>query len=317
MFWTFKQISLKEIIDLFVNSNHVATIFFVLFSIIIISLHTLRWKLIIKTTGHNIPFFKVLQYKIIGVGVSFITPGAKVGGEPIRAMLLSRHNVEFHKGLSTIITDKIVDLSVQGVMFVIAAVIAVTTLAMPKDMSYSLIFVAIFFSSLIIYTYYQIFNDKNLFLKLFKLLRLNKIQKFSKIEHKVVEFEKYIVSFHKEHNTQFYLSILITITAWICMFGEYYFALRMISNFPISIMQIFMIITMVGAAYLVPIPMALGVFEAGQITIFKVLNLSVAIGVGLAMVIRARDILWTLIGFIFVTINGITWKTIKEDKLIR
>jgi len=314
LIWTFKQISFEEIKKVFFYSEHKYVLLFVLFSFLIIFLHTYRWKIIIGTVGHNISIFKLLSYKIAGMSVSFITPGAKVGGEPVRAMLLQKHGIEFHKGLSTVITDKIVDLSSQGVLFVVAAIVAITTVAMPKDMLILLIITTLFFAGMIIYVYYQIFNDRNLFLRLFRKLKMNKLKIFKNTENKIIEFERIIVKFHKEDNKEFYLAMIVTMLAWILMFGEYYFALMILNQFGVSVMQVFMIITMMGAAYLMPVPMALGVFEAGQVMIFKILGLGAAVGIGLAMVIRARDTLICLIGLSILGLNGLNWKTIKKKE---
>ncbi len=312
--WTFKQISFDEIKKVFFYSDPKYVLLFILSSFLIITLHTWRWKIIIKTVGHNISIFKLLSYKIAGMSVSFITPGAKVGGEPVRALLLQKHGVEFHKGLSTVITDKIIDLSSQGVLFIVAAIVAITTVTMPRDMLILLIITTLFFSGVIIYVYYQIFNDRNLFLRLFKKLRLNKLKMFRNTENKIIEFERVIVKFHREDSKEFYFSIILTMLAWFIMFSEYYFALMILNQLGVSIMQIFMIITMMGAAYLLPIPMALGVFEAGQVMIFKVFGLSAAMGIGLAMVIRARDTLNCLIGLSILGLNGLKWKNIKKEK---
>lgn len=312
MGWVFKQISFQEMIDIFVKSNHTYTVLFLLISVLIMSIHTLRWKMIIKSSGYKVPFFKLLQYKIAGSGISFLTPGAKVGGEPVRAILLKNHNIKFHKGLSTVITDKIVELSVQGVLFVAAAMLAVFTMAMPSNMNIIIIIFSVVSIYLIVYVYYQIFNDNNLFLKWFRKLGLNKIKKLEKSEKKIIEFEKIIVKFHKEDSKDFYYSVFLTLITWFLMFGEYYFAAQML-GFDLTIKQIFIIISAMGAAYLIPIPMALGVFEAGEMTIFKMLKLSATAGVSLAIIIRARDLIWSILVLPILFFNGMKIKDVKED----
>ena len=314
MVWTFKQISFSEVLNLFENKNHFVVLLFLCVSATIVGLHSYRWKLIINAAGHKVGFFKIYSYKVAGMGISFLTPGPKVGGEGIQALLLKKQKIEFHKGLSTVITDKIVDLSVQGVLFVIATIIAITTMTMPKDMTYLLILVASIFSLAIIYVYYQIFNDNSMFLRLFKFLKLDKLKNFKNTEKKIVEFEKVMVDFHKKHNKVFYVSILITVVSWLLMFLEYKCVTILIGLPNVTFMQLFMIITMMGAAYLIPIPMALGVFEAGEITMFKLLNLNAVAGVGLAMFIRARDILWTIISIPILLYNGIGLKKLKDKK---
>jgi glycosyltransferase 2 family protein len=310
--WVLKEVSIKEMINLFIHGNHVYVFWFLCASLVILIFHSIRWKLIINTIGKNISLFKLLQYKIAGMGLSFLTPGAKVGGEPIRALLLKKHNIDFGKGLSTVVTDKIVDLSVQGVLFVIAATIAMLTISLPENLNYLLAILIILTITTITYVYYQIFNDKNLFLKIFRLLRLDKIKRLKDIEEDVIEFEKIVVSFHKHHQKEFYLSIFVTILAWFTMFFEIYYAGALL-GFELGFMKIFMIITIMGIAYLIPIPMALGVFEAGEIAVFRMFSLNPVAGVGMAMIIRTRDLIYCFLGFLILGINGITWKKIKKN----
>lgn len=310
--WVFKQISIQEILNIFLNSNHVALFWFLVCSFVIVGLHTLRWKFIIKSSGYKVSFSKLFMYKICGMGISYLTPGAKVGGEPVRAMLLKKHNIEFHKGLSTVITDKIMELSVQGVLFIIAAITAIFTITMSKNMTVLIILFSVISMSLIIYFYYQIFNNNNLFLKWFRKLKLNKLKSFQKSEKKIIEFENIMVKFHKQDSKDFYISVFLTILTWLIMFGEYYFAANML-GINLTLKQIFMIITTMGIAYLIPIPMALGVFEAGQMTIFKMLKLSSASGIGLAIIIRVRDLMWSVLSVPILIYNGIKIKDVKKE----
>lgn len=316
----FKQISPVEVFNVFRSATWMSITTFALVSIVILTLHSYRWKIIISTTGKNVSLFQIMQYKIVGSGISFLTPGAKIGGEPLRAALLKKHGLKFNTALSTVVTDKIVDLSVQGFMFTIGIIVAVTSFAMPRDISFLLILSAIISFVMIVYVYYQLMNDKNLFLKLFKMLKLHRIKKLAGFEHKIVEFEKEVVKFHKQHKKEFYLTVLITGMSWVLMFVEYQSVSFMVLGHGLSPVALFMIITMMGAAYMSPIPLALGIFEAGQIAIFKTLNLNSASAVGLALLIRGRDLFWSLLAFPILMLNGISimkffcCSTKKEEK---
>lgn len=315
----FDEIPIRDVIDAFKTATLQATLGFLIVSLLVMTLNAYRWKVIIQATEKKVPFWLVFQYKIVGFGISFLTPMAKVGGEPLRAALLQRHNIDFKRGLSTVVIDKIIELSTFGILFSMAVVIAVGTYALPKDMFILLISISVVFICAIAYFYYQILNDKNIILRVFKVLRLNKIKKLKGAEKSIIEFEKTLVSFHKNEKKAFNKALSITVVSWIIMFAEFQTALMMF-GYTLNFQGLFLVITTMGAAYLFPVPLALGILEAGQISMFKLLGLNTAAGVGLAMIIRSRDLLWTLIGVILLFYFGFNFKTaykrsIDEGKL--
>ena len=105
---------------------------------------------------------------------------------------------------------------------------------------------------------------------------------------------------------------------WVLMFLEYRFAL-LIFGHSATPLQVFLILTGVGIAYSIPIPAAMGILELGQISAAKVLDLSNAAAVALSFLIRARDLVWTAIGLIFLAIYEfdfakLTRRRAKVDK---
>lgn len=98
------------------------------------------------------------------------------------------------------------------------------------------------------------------------------------------------------------------------MFIEYKTALLILGISVISFEGLFLIICMMGAAYLIPVPLALGVLEAGQMSIFPAIGLKAAAGIGLSMLIRARDLMWTFLGIIILLVYGFNFfKAYKES----
>jgi hypothetical protein len=79
---------------------------------------------------------------------------------------------------------------------------------------------------------------------------------------------------------------------------------------PISI--VFIVFSVVGIAFLVPVPMGLGSLEVFQASLFSILGLGSAAGVGLAMITRARDLLWVLVGVIFSLYIGAFKRVVRE-----
>lgn len=129
----------------------------------------------------------------------------------------------------------------------------------------------------------------------------------ARYERKLVQFERLIVRFYEHDKKYFGYAILVSFVSWILMFFEYYFAMQFF-GFSITPMQTFLIFSFVGAAYLFPIPLALGVLEAAQVSVFNILGINPAAGVGLAMVIRFKDVIWSGIGFFILFLHSLSSK---------
>ena len=63
-----------------------------------------------------------------------------------------------------------------------------------------------------------------------------------------------------------------------------------------SLLQIFLVIAGVSIAYFMPLPAALGVLETIQIFVFALFNSTAASAVALSILVRIKDVWWTLLG---------------------
>lgn len=300
----FREIPMLDIQQAFKQATFPVILGFLVVSVAIMTLLSWRWQVIIGTRK-KVSLWRIIPYKIVGYGISFITPAAKVGGEPLRAMMLQREGFSFKEGFATVAIDKIIDLTTSGFLFIIGVLVAISSFAIPEETAMLLMVFMVVVIALIIWFYFMLISDKKVLHKLFIFLKLNKFPKLKKTEKNIIEMDELLVNFYKNHKSSFNKAMLISAIAWLLMFLEYKFALMIVGVTNISFAGIFLIITMMGAAYLVPVPLALGVLEAGQISVFSLLRLSSASAVGLSSIIRARDFMWTLIGIGVLATRGI------------
>ena len=155
-----------------------------------------------------------------------------------------------------------------------------------------------FFLTLTSLFYLRTFNGKPFFSLIFK------ISKLSKIKLVVEQFESVIADFYKNHRKVFWKTFWINILSWVLMFFEYKTALLAL-GFNANFGLIFLVFSMVGLAYVLPIPLAIGSLEAGQLSLSKLSNLPTASGLALAFLTRARDILVAIIGLTVIAFEGV------------
>lgn len=282
----------REIITFFANTTTILVLLFILIQVLLLLTHTTRWAMILKSQGHKkINLFRLTKYRVAGQAISFFTPTARMGGEGVKTRLMSkRESLPYSKSISSVALDNSIDLTTSGFFFLIGAIIVILTIKTGIATKIFLSTLVILFIAVLAVLNYRLFKGKTMIYGLATKIGLFKIKRINKLKKEFKKFDEYMHDFYKKDRKYFFYTIGLSFLTWILMFLEYYIAGRMLGiNF--SIWMIFLIVTLVGIAYLLPIPMALGTLEAGQISAFAILSLSTAAAVGMSFIIRAKDML--------------------------
>jgi hypothetical protein len=65
-------------------------------NVLIFSLFSSRWWLILRAQGHPQPYLALSGYRLAAFGVTYFTPGTQLGGEPLQIYLLQRRGAVGH-----------------------------------------------------------------------------------------------------------------------------------------------------------------------------------------------------------------------------
>jgi len=101
--------------------------------LLIHSLQTIRWQVILKTTGHKLGFGKLFVYRIMGYSLNYITPSAHIGGEPLKAAMLKENNVPYTDGVSSLFINKVLEVFTDGFFAFAGLMIILISFALPKE----------------------------------------------------------------------------------------------------------------------------------------------------------------------------------------
>ncbi|MFH1400115.1 MAG: lysylphosphatidylglycerol synthase transmembrane domain-containing protein [Nanoarchaeota archaeon] len=315
-----QQISLSAVLSSFRNFTIKGLLLYLGASLMVMIIFALRWQYIIRQQGYGrVPFKDVFTFRMVGYGVSFLTPFAKVGGEPVRAALLQRHNMTFKQGLSTVIIDKTLELFFNGAFFMIGGCYLLIK-AVNNPLILTLSVVAILFFAVMAFIMIQLFQGKKIIHKLFRATGLYRIKRLRKHELRLLEIDDMIGSFYKKKPGSVLVISVFSLVAWIFTFLEFKYALAFVGITHPTFLNIFLVLSFVGIGYLFPIPMALGSLEASQVSVFSFIKAPASSGVALAAVVRTRDLLWSLIGMAALTYYGLNVRKvlgregIKDDE---
>jgi uncharacterized protein (TIRG00374 family) len=311
LYYILRQYSLKDIFNVYRNFDSVILLFYIITLAVLMGVLTWRWDVVLKSRNIKIPFRKLYIYRIIGVSINFLTPGPRVGGEPTQASLMTKHNIDFTEGLTTIMIDKIIDVTTSGILFIIGVFLVGMKYSFPRNTEIALGIGGLIFVSLIVTFYYRMLTSRHFFLKLFHFFRLDRIksQYWIKAEKKVEEVELMMIEFYKHNKKAFIASLAI----------EYKLATTLL-HINVGVPEIFFIVSFVGMAILFPIPMAVGVLEAGQLSAFALIGLNANSAIALAFLVRMKDIVWAIAGVILLATYGfhigkVVQKKYKNKKL--
>lgn len=305
------KVGIRAIIDVLINASPVFIACYLITSLLIAGMLTLKWKVVLNAHGIDIPYRRLFTYRLVGYSVSYLTPSAHVGGEPIRAYLLQREDVPVNTAFSTVIVDKTIEIITDVVFFFIGALFIIHAIA-DKETKLIILGVSLVLMLMVGLFIGGILGKRSMFVTVFRMLRLHKVKRFRAIEQNLADIEKQIEFFYRHRKDSFLIIIVIMIMLWTLMFFEYRFALLMLGHIATPA-QIFLVLTGIGLAYSLPVPAAIGTLELGQLSAAIVLGLSAATAIGLAFIVRTRDLTWTIIGLIILGFNNLSFRKLSSE----
>jgi uncharacterized protein (TIRG00374 family) len=271
---------------------------------------TWKWKEILKGEGVNVPFKNLLSPYLSGFAIMFLAPVLIWGGEVFRSYVLKeRCQVPWSKGMASVVIDRILEWTANLVVIFFGSLFFIFMIGSPPS-NLGLIFGGAFFIFAAGISFFY-----------FKCLKSESIVRFfvRGDQKQPIDTEKEIFNFFQPRNMAlwkgFSLSFLragfMYLRVWILIF----FLGENIGTLPA--------LSLLGFNYLasmIPIPTALGSHEAIQTFAFNSLGLAPSLATVFTMIIRAAEIIISLVGIValfrlgVILIKNMLFR--KTDKLI-
>ncbi|MBI2176384.1 flippase-like domain-containing protein [Candidatus Woesearchaeota archaeon] len=280
---------------------------------------TYRWKVVLDGEGAHVPFLTLLKYKLMVFGVNYLTPVARVGGEPFKIMLLRSQHVKSSKSFASIVLDNFIGMgfdAVIGSLFLIA--IFFTSQLLPLKTRELLLATGITALAVVAASYFALTRRKGIFSDVLDiactLTRASGKKFFADLIRKVAAAEFYIRNTLIRKPKRVLLVSFYAAIGWPLSILQYKFALLML-GVDASIAQIVVIIVVMTLTTIIPIPAALGVQEAGQFSVFKVLGHDPSLGIALSFVIRLKDVILLHLSFGSLSMEGFNFLRVVKEKI--
>lgn len=294
------------------NIGKAFTLFFNIQGLIIILLSilmgffsVLRWKFVLKQQGDNFSLRQLSPLWLIGFCMTYLTPFAVVGGEIFRIYFTRKKFPELSakKAISSVFTDKLLDITMFFFFLVIGLVIFAFYGPLPTSFLGMSIFFIVFCLILLLSVFYiKSWKKESAIEWLMNIIGMRKRFMNSKNGELVLEAEKETIKFFRSKHVfyGFFLSFLRALSMVLRTVVLIFF---LTGNF--EILKGLAVFSFTNLASLAPLPATLGALELGQGFSFGVLGFSFAKGTVFGMVLRGANLMLCLFGAIYMIKYGV------------
>lgn len=280
-------------------------IFFVL-SLLNFALFTLRWDIILRSQDkkHKVPFYRLFLHRMSAYAVSYLTPAATTGGEPVRIFFLQEEGISTKSAISSTVIDKVFEYTALIVFIFSGVLVSIFGQSLFSNKAEILLIAFLFlFGGLIFWFYYATIKNIGFFSSIFRFFKLNKIKRIKKLEKSILHIEKEMAKFYTQNIPKFIFLLFLSFCMVFFMVLEH-FLIALFLGVRLTFLQSFLSATLPGISYMIPIPGALGILEGSHAGIFAILGVTINVFV-FVLIIRIRDLIFILIGLGHASNHGI------------
>lgn len=265
-------------------------------------IRTLNWKIVFDRLNGGMGIGRLFSARLAGHAISYLTPSAHIGGEPVRALMAGCQNRRV--SFASIIVDKTIEIMTMILLMCAGVIMAVTRISLPGKSWLMLVFSIIIFSALTALVYYK--QRTGLFAWLQNLLAKMHIKPalLTRNADRIKETDHHISLFHHQHPWAFFTVFFLYLGLGLVWTLEIHITLRLLGVTGVSFYDSFLIVTLGNLAFLLPIvPAAIGTYEATYVGIFLLLGLGSGTAIALTLIRRIIAIIWAGIGLLMMAFS--------------
>lgn len=267
------------------------------------------------TGEHRLRFRDALSAYLVGDAVGTLVPLGIFVSEPTKAALV-RKRVPLVASLSALAIENIF-YSLSVALFIFAGTAALLfTFNLPKPLRIASISALVTILLIIPLAFLVLRREWKFLSGTAEFLHRHGIARgfFERKREGVRDVETRIYGFYSQSSSRFLYIILMEACFHLAGVLEVFVTLWFISETRPVIMTAFVLESVNRFINVVFkfVPMRVGVDEAGTGVLAKILGLTTATGVSLAIVRKARILVWTAIGVLVIMLRGLSWREVTE-----
>ncbi|HEV8674843.1 MAG TPA: flippase-like domain-containing protein [Methylomirabilota bacterium] len=239
----------------------------------------------------------LMAVRLAGEAVNLTTPTATLGGEPVKAWLLTRAGVPLEEGLLSVVIAKTA-LVVSHIGFLVVGLTLAFWLVPPTPglRTFMVVLTGVGVAAIGGFVWAQ---QRGLFGASGRALAWFGIG--DRIAGHLFRLDEHVTDFYRNHRGRFALCVFWHFLGWVAGGFEVWVILRLL-DVPVSFATALVIeafATAIRSATFM-IPASLGAQEGGFVGIFVGFGLGAGAGFAFGVVRRLREVLWAAVGFAFL-----------------
>jgi uncharacterized protein (TIRG00374 family) len=260
---------------------------------------TLRWWVILRVQGHRMPFLRLSTYRLAGFALSYLTPGTQFGGEPLQiALTYRRHAVPAEAATAAVVIDRAVELLGNFTFLAFGLVLSLRLRLIPGERGGVLAVLAVALLTLPLGFLGAALSGRRPLTWLMQRLPLShtrQAERWARGVEWVGATEDQIVAFCRDRPAGLAIAMGLSLVSWSAIVFESSLMLSFLA-IRLDLLEVVGVITASRLALLVPVPGGLGALETSQVLALAALGYSRAEGLGLGLLIHARDLVFAAAG---------------------
>ncbi len=291
LWWALRTVPLTDLWDTLKQLRFWQIGVLLLINMLVLIAMTARWWVILRVEYPKIPFLKLVRYRLAVFGLSYFTPGPQVGGEPLQVIYLQRnHNVTFARATAVVIMDKLLEFLANfillGIGLTAAVRVGLVTRGGTQALGSLIPLAAILLWPLVHLV--MLYRGRYPVSALMRAaMSLTKKQKWMRL---IIVSERMAGAFTRRHPLALLTALGFSLLSWAGMAAEYFLMAGFLQA-QLTAEQALAALTAALFAFLMPLPGGLGALEASQVYAMTAFGHSAAVGIGISLLMRARDIL--------------------------
>ncbi|MEA3485403.1 MAG: lysylphosphatidylglycerol synthase transmembrane domain-containing protein [Candidatus Aerophobetes bacterium] len=271
-------------------------------TLFIVFISALSWQMILNSYGYHLPFRDVMVARVIGFAVSYLTPSIYIGGEPLRIYLISKkHSLSVHRVGATVIVSKFLE-SGAGLFFIyLGSICTLIEYSLPLNIYLAILVINVIFglgAGIILRAF---ICQKKIFTYLANLLGRARFlsNPINKIKSDISEVEEGIFLAFSQHKRETILAFGLNLAGELLIFLKpaiFFYFLKIFLKFS-QLALLFALTHFLLALQLTP--GALGIFELGEIGIFRLVGIGPEKALAFTLMVRIADFIGVGIAAIF------------------
>jgi glycosyltransferase 2 family protein len=271
-------------------------------NIAMLPLMAVRWWQLLQALGAPVGMCTICAYRFAGSAVNYLTPGPHFGGEPLLVYLLHRrHGIPLPAAATSVALDRILELWASIVVLSFSLIMLTVTGSGPFAGRWALPLAVTLLAAVVALLVALCMGKHPLsrffswYMRLCGMDHCPPVSFAGRFLEALIQGETLTESLLRRHRRPFLLANLYSLGQWLGVFIECWLMAALL-GYSLSFLQLLTLVITARLAFLTPLPAGLGVLESALPWVTAALGLGSVLGFSLCLLIRARDIFFSLAG---------------------